>query len=204
MKKRWVVVLELRKLSDTEKIEKAKEIRIAMSGNAKFPNPDPTMAQFNDQIVLTEASFLASRDAGTEKTTEFHNDMDDLERAMLSLADGVEIIANKHPLIGDEYILSAAMNFKEVSERNVQDFSVVNGKIQGQVLARAKALKGKVAYIWQAVPNDGGDFVSFAVTVAAKYTFLNLDSERKYKFRMAVVTKDGQGAWSDVLTLVVL
>ena len=204
MKKRWIVVLELHKLGDTLKLKKAKKIYNSMVGNASFSVPDPSMAEFADQITKTNLSYDASRDAGTEETDIFHIDMDDLERMMLSLADYVEIQANKHHDTGDVVIDSAGMRAKEVSVRNVQDFSVKNGKVQSTVIARAKALKGKVAYIWQLVAVDGGDFVQAAVTVKASYLFTNLDSGRTYKFRMAIVTKNGQGSWSIIITLVVL
>ena len=204
MKKRWIVVLELQKLSDTRKIEKLLEIKQAMTGNPYFPSPDPSLAELESQAVKTNVSYLASRNAGTDETAVFHHDLDKLERMMLLEADYVEMVANKNPDVGDTIILSAAMHFKSQGVRNVQDFSVANGKVRGTVLARAKALKGKVAYIWQYVPADGGDFATAAVTTKASYLFTALDSGRTYKFRMAIVTKVGQGSWSNVLTLVVL
>ena len=204
MKKRWVVALELQKLSETVKIEKAKEISAAMGGNANFPAPDPSLGTFNDQIVFTEQAYLASRNAGTLETDIFHNKMDELERMMTSLADYVEIQANKHPDTGDEVIDSAGMKAKDASERNVQDFTVKNGRTAGTAFARSKAVSGKSAYIWQYVAADGGDFATAGVTVKATFTFINLDRGRKYKFRRAIVTKDGQGDWSDVIELVIL
>jgi hypothetical protein len=204
MKKRWIVVLSLGKLSDTLKIEKALDIRRSMEGNQYFPSPDPPLAELEAQAVKTNNSYLASRGKGKDKTDEFHHDLDELERMMLREADYVEIVANKFPDIGDTIIHSAGMEFKSQGQRNVQDFTVKNGDVRGTVIARAKAVAPRVSYVWQYVAADGGDFATAAITVKATYTFINLDSGRTYKFRMAVVTKEGQGSWSDELTLVVL
>ena len=51
---------------------------------------------------------------------------------MLKEVNYVEDVANDNHDIGDEIILSAAMDFKATGEINIQDFSVKNTDVEGK------------------------------------------------------------------------
>lgn len=204
MKKRWIVILNLGKLTDTEKIEKSKEVYASMGGNAYFPSPLPPLADFNGQIIKTELSYLNSRDAGKTETDIFHNDMDELERMMLSLGNYVEIIANEHDDTGDEVIHSAAMEVKADVERDVQNLAVKNAAVKGTVKATMKAQAPRTIYLWDSRKKGTSAWIRAAETSQAKYTYIGLTSADTYEFRGGYILINGDKIYFDPIELVIL
>ena len=204
MKKRWVVVLELQKLSDTLKIEKAREIVTAMTGNAHFPGPYPTLANLSTQANTTETAYLNSRGGEHAAVAVFHTALDQLERMMLTEADYVKVIANDNPDIGGDIIISAGMHFKSESPHNGQEFSVKNTRVKGEVSARTKSAGASATYIWQFRLQGERAWVSAKSTSKAKYTYSGLTSASTYEFRVGVSVKSGPEVFSDPAELVVV
>jgi hypothetical protein len=204
MKKQWTVVLELTKLTNTEKIERAKEIYIGMAGVAYFGSPVLPLADFNAQIAKTEASYLASRDGKDEDMDTFHNDLNELERMMQMQANYVEIVANLSPDNGDVIIHSANMSIKQEREINIQNFAVENTLVKGKVKARMKKQAVGVVYVWDYKLKTANTWIHAAESIQARYTYSGLTSAAIYEFRGGYVLRNGDKIYFDPIEMVVL
>lgn len=204
MRRRWITVINLRKLLELERIAKAREIVTEMTGNAHFPDPNPALADLDAQAQTTLDAYDASRNAGTEETAIFHNALDVLERMMLTQANYVEIVANESPEIGDEIILSAGMEFRDRGEININDFSVENAKVKGSVDARIKAQKPRTVYLWKLREKGTADWVWVKATVQSQYTITGLVSGSTYEFLGAYQLIDNEEVYFDPIELTVL
>jgi hypothetical protein len=59
-KKMSTVVLNMRNLTDAEIIQRAKELQAGMTGNANFPDPDPTTAAYGTLITTAETKMTVN------------------------------------------------------------------------------------------------------------------------------------------------
>lgn len=205
MKKRWITILNLKKLTELERIAKAREIINKMEGNAWFPDPNPSLADLEAQADTTQTAYDNSRDAGSAATATFHNELDELERLMLKQVNYVEDVANDNEDEGDEIILSAGMEFRDQGAINIQDFSVKNAKVKGSVDARIKAQKPRTIYLWDVREVGETEWTRVKVTVQARYTFTGLTSKEEYEFRGGYqLAVDNEEVYFDPISLVIL
>lgn len=197
-------MLNLKKLPELGRIAKAREIVTEMTGNAHFPDPNPALSDLEGQEQTTQDAYDASRNAGTEETAVFHNALDVLERMMLSQANYVEIEANENPEIGDEIILSAGMEFKDLGEININDFSVKNARVKGSVKARIRAQAARTVYLWKLRIKGTADWEWVKATVQSRYTFTGLVSGTTYEFLGGYQLIDNKEVYFDPIELNIL
>lgn len=205
MIKRWLVVLMLARLSVPQKVEKARFIVKSMTGNTHFSSPVPTLAEVAAAADELETAYLASRDAGKDETVAMHTKEEVLDNLLIRLGHYIEDTANMDEENAEEIILSAGVATKNVPMHTAREFRVKNTNMPGEVVARTKRVP-RASYIWQysTTPTDAASWVTAAITVKATVKISGLTSGKKYSFRVAVVTKDGQGPWSNEIDLVVL
>lgn len=203
MVKRTKVVLELGRLSVPEKIEKARFIVLSMTGNANFPSPVPPLGDITAITNALEAAALAAEGGGEDETAIMHEKESYLDRALTNEGMYVEVIANDTPAEAESIILGAGMKSKKVPVHTAREFQVANTKIPGQVKMRTKFFP-RSSFIWQYRVTTATAWLTAATTVKATFVLSGLSSAVRYSFRVAVVTKNGQGPWSNVLELVVM
>lgn len=203
--KKVVVVLKLAKLSVPHKIEKARFIVTSMTGNAAFTTPNPTLAIITTNINALETGHLAAKGGGTDETANMHSKEFVLELSLKSLAAYVEGIANTNPVTAEAVVLSAGMNIKTPATQNPRDFHVKPGDIPGEVKLSTKH-EPNSTFIWQMCndPAVEANWLTIGQATQANFVKSGLTSGARYYFRVAVVGKDGQGAWSNVVNTIVL
>lgn len=201
--------LNLKKLSVTDKIAKARQIVTAMSNNASFPNPSPPLTEITaaaDELTQAFSLVQAARSEVTTRVVTQDNAEARLDQALTKLAGYVESIAGKD----DSLITSAGMETK--ASPSVPS---VPGVPQA-VSANAGEHEGEINLFWKAVPNArsyaieasndpaaAASWTHIGIATSASKLIANLTSGKRYWFRVAAVSAGGQSGWSEHATKVV-
>ena len=203
------VSLKLSKQIVAVKIEKGKHIVISMTGNPSFLTPVPALAAITTANLNLETAYNNALGGGKVLKAIMYEKEVILDNLLIQLGHYVEVIANG----SESVILSAGMDVRATGSRTSRDFSLMNGTLPGDVKMKTKFYAGN-SYIWQMVvdpfpsesmPVDPAHTWE-QVGVSTKSTFVKseLVIGKRYWFRVANVSKDGQGAWSDPLSIVVI
>ncbi len=195
--------MKLARLSIPKKIEKARFIVTSMTGNANFPTPSPTLASITTNVNNLEAAHIAAQGGGSDDTAAMHAKELVLDLSLKSLAAYVEGIANANPLTAEATILGAGMDTKAPSVRAAREFHAAPTGKPGEVKLSTKFVK-RATYIFQqsTAPDTESSWVTIGQSTRATLTKNSLVSGTRYYFRVAVVDKDGQGPWSNVVNMI--
>jgi hypothetical protein len=198
-------VLHLGSLTIPRKVEKARSIVIAMTGNANFPSPTPALDVINQQANDLEAAQLAAVDGSKQETADMHAKSRQLDLTLKSLAAYVEGIANANPKEAEVIILSAGMDVKQLRTRVREDFEVKSSDAPGEIRVGKRA-ESRAAYIIQmtATPEQETSWETVHAGTRGRFTKKGLRSATRYHFRVAVLDKQGQRPWSEVKSAVAI
>lgn len=181
-------------------------IRTAVENNAAtFVTPDPALAVIGDAIsLLSTRQGVVELGAGPDETILRNQAKDDLHNLMRTLATYVASVANGN---ADIILLSG--------------FDIVSSPSSVGILQPPNTLKcvadgiglGKLKFSWRGVEKSTGYIVSITPVVdgimekwetsTAKRLsneFTNLVSGQLYALRVATLSSDGQGPWSNIIT----
>jgi hypothetical protein len=201
--------LNLKNLSITDKIAKARQIVTAMSNNASFPNPSPPLSEITtaaDEVTQAFSMVQAAKSEVTTRVVTQDNAVAKLDQALTKLAGYVESIAGKD----DSLIASAGMETKAA-----RSTPSVPGVPQA-LSANAGEHEGEISLLWKAVPNARSyaieasndpaapaSWTHVGIATSASKLIANLTSGKRYWFRVAAVSAGGQSGWSEHATKVV-
>lgn len=206
MKTRVNVVLGLYRLSVPQKIEKARFIVQSMKQAARaFPEPATPLEDVTRKARQLEDSYIVAQGGGPDDTALMYAHEKQLDKMLISLGHYVEDIANDDPETAEAVILSAGMNTKKAPVHTAKEFNVKHGDNEGEVLLRTKYVKG-ASYVWEysAMTNEPPVWKQVAITTKGSHELDGLESGKRYAFRVAVITKEGQGPWSNKVELIAL
>ena len=130
-----------------------------------------------------------------------------VQNDLRTLKADVQTIADATPSSSESIITAADMKVKKQGAINKQDFTVKNSKVSGTVILTAKGADDKrTAHQWGISP-DETDWTSLSLTIAptlAAHTLAtDLEKKHEYFFRHREILKDGPGAWSQTVSIVV-
>ncbi len=118
------------------------------------------------------------------------------------MVDGLKGLAGEVQKIVDQNVGEAAtiaatagMYLKGSSARSKPDLAASMGKAPGQVVVRARALKG-AAYEWQMSTDGGVTWVSLGITTVANTSVLGLARGTACLFRFRTTRGKVTGDWS--------
>lgn len=200
------VKLNLKSLTVTDKIAKAKQIINALTGNPSFTTPQPSLAAVTTAFSALETAFndaQTARQAATTKTSILHEKEAALEGLLRQLAAYVESVA------GDDEtkILSAGMSLKSSASATQAPAApaglvATEGDHEGEIDLSWDTVKGAKTYEIQrsADPPTATSEAHEAVSLKSSATVSKLVSGTRYWFRVATVTSGGQSGWSDPAT----
>lgn len=200
--------LNLKQLPVTEKIAKAKKIVTALTGNATFPSPTPSLAAVNAAVNAYDAAFADSLAARQEVKTR-NSDLEAkgvvLDQLMLQLAGHVESVAGAD----DKLIHSAGMDTRAAASPSaVVDaplgVSATAADHDGEIdLSWARVVRAK-SYLIEKSPDPPtpNSWAHAGVSTKSSKTMSGLTSNTRYWFRVASVGPLGQSGWSDPVTRV--
>ena len=218
--KRKNVSLKLAKKSVSNKVEFARAIVAAMTGNLKFPAPSPTLSAISSAATNLENAITAAMDGGKSKTAAMRVKEKLLDDQLTQLGKYVDAIAN-----GDEsIILSSGMDAEaDRTAPQIPDapahLSAEGGSAEGVVELKWRTVKGAKVYIVEqcddvtalqsrtsssSLPVPSTIWKQVAVVTKTKCSFPGLISGNKYAYRVYAISAGGNGDYSDVVVVKVL
>ncbi|MCA1621946.1 MAG: fibronectin type III domain-containing protein [Acidobacteria bacterium] len=198
------IKLNLRSLPIPEKLTRAQQIVAALTGNANFTAPHPSLAEVTAAIDGLDAAANAARAARLEarrRTAAQAVKEEELDRIMTQVAAYVESVAG-----GDEgLILSAGL---DVRASNAPDGSApaapetltaTTGNHEGEIELSWDTVRGARSYVVERTtdPQTAGSWTQAGVSPRSSLIIEGLDSGKRYHFRVAAVTFNGQSPWSN-------
>jgi hypothetical protein len=204
------VKLGLKDLNPDETVDLALTIKTAMTGNANFTTPNPTLTALGTLISTAQTKIAAYNSAKALADTA----LSDRDTAIVALragltqeADYVQNITN-----GDQTkIESAGMSVRDAASptgppTQVLDLAVSAGDNDGTLDASWNPVRGAVSYEIQSSPDPitGTSWTFRQSASKSSATITGLTSGTKTWVRVrAVGTKNATGPWSDPATKMV-
>lgn len=180
----------------------AKSVVTAMTGNESFPSPTPTLATVSADIAALDSAeaLVLSRTKGAAESRDvkFAALRTDLE----NMKAYVQQVVNANPSTGAAIIQSAGMSVRTAAVRTKSDSEAKPGSVSGSARLVAKAAGHRASYEWQYSINQK-TWTTAPSTLQAKTDVGGLTPATTYFFRVRPVTKDGEGNWSQVVSLIV-
>ena len=213
MKKKTSLKLAQRPVAN--KVEFARAVVAAMTGNPKFPTPSPNLSAVTSAATNLENAITAAMDGGKSKTAAMRAKEKLLDDLLTQLGKYVDAVAN-----GDEsIILSSGINASaDRSAPKTPDapgkLNVLSGTTEGAVELQWDKVKGARVYVVEqcddvsALQNrtvssttPGPSLIWKQVIVLTKtgFSVTGLISGNKYAYRVFAISAGGYGAYSDIV-----
>ena len=200
------VKLNVRGLSITEKVAKARQIVKALTDNAFFTTPQPPLAAITTAANDLETAFgdaQTARQTAVTKTSIMHDKEDSLEGLLRQLAGYVESVAGDD----ESKILSAGISIRATTLATKEPeapiaLSATEGDHDGEIDLSWDTVKGAKSYVIERSPDPptATSWKHEAVSLKSSATVGGLVSGTRYWFRVAAVMSSGQSGWSDPAT----
>jgi hypothetical protein len=184
-------------------ISMVQAIVLAMTGNAHFPSPTPTLA-----TVAAALAELVKAEAAAKTRTKGATETRNAKRAALlllvdALASFVQTIADADPENAAAIIQSAGMGVRKIPLRAKRAFNVLQGRVTGSVEVTAPVVAAHASYDWQWSTDGGKTWQSAPSTTRSKTSLLGLAAGSTLSFRFRGNTKAGEGEWSQIIAFLV-
>lgn len=204
------IKLNFRGLSIPEKIARARQIITALTGNAAFPTPNPTLAAGTaavDSLETAYAEVQTARQVAKTKTSAQGEREDAVDGFMSKLAGYVESVAGEN----EELIRSAGMDTRAAAGTSSERPSLPaaleasGGDHEGQADLSWDTVSGARSYIIEkcADPPTATGWAHAGVAIKTRATVAALPSGSRQWFRVAAVGTNGQSGWSDPATCII-
>ena len=197
---RTVVVLGFAHLSISEKIGRARSVVTSMTGNPAFATPSPALTVITAAINACDAAYVAALKGSVDDTANMHAKEAFMEMQLRLLCNYVEGIANANPATAEAVVLSAGLRVKAKPGRVAREFHATATEVPGEVKLVTRFVQ-RATFIWQ-MCTDASLAAWETIGQATRGSMLKtgLIPGHVYYFRVAVVDKDGQGPWSEVMS----
>ena len=181
----------------------AQAIVKAMTNNASFPTPTPTLAALLaaiDDLQIAETAAL-SRIKGAVAVRDDKKAA--LVRLLQQLKGYVQTTADAAVENGGAIIQSASLAVKKTPVRKPRVFEAVQGAASGSAKLVAASAGPRSSYEWQYSIDGGKTWVSVEGTLQARTTVTGLAAGSTVMFRYKAIVKTGAGDWSPPVSLLV-
>jgi hypothetical protein len=187
---------------NANKIRKAENILMSMTGNSNFTTPVPALATVQIHVDTLNKSQAAALSRGMGAVAQRDVDLEVVHTDLKSLRLYVQAIADASPDKAIEIIESAGFSAKKTSTRTKPDLAVKNGNDTGTVILIARGGGPRSAHEWQ-MSKDQINWTDLPVTIAAKTRVLGLVYGTTAYFRHRIVTKSGSGPYTNPVGVLV-
>jgi hypothetical protein len=208
-KKMAKVKLNLASLTDEQLLQKANDIKTAMTGNANFTSPVPTLAALGTLITTAQSAksdFDSAQQTALLKTTAKNNALDALRAGLTQLASFVDAAS-----AGDDAkIQSAGMGVRAAKTPAavpdpVSNLSLTAGDNAGELDLHWDPAQGAKSYEVHISPDPvtNTSWNSKPSVTKSKTTVADMASGTRVWTRVRAINSAGQGAWSSPISKVV-
>ncbi len=203
--KKFRAVLGFNNLNVPSKVEHTRAIVNAMTGNAYFTTPNPTLAVISTNVNAVETAYIAQQSGAHGLLQVTQAKVHTLDLSLDLLLAYVDGIANANPTLAEAIILSANMQLWKANPAKQNGFRIKSSDNVGEVILRTDSAH-RATFTFEATqtPADEASWVTLSASTKASFIATELESGARYYFRVAKTDKDGQGEWSVVLNTVVL
>ncbi len=203
------VKLNIDRLTDEQLIQRGKDYKTALTGNANFTTPLPSLTSVGTLITTGETKLGASNaasQAAKQATTEKNAAMDALRAALNDWGSYVQLTSG-----GDAAkIQSAGMDIKAASTPTavpsmVANLAITSGDNASELDLQWDPVPGAKTYDVEVSPDPvtSNSWVRKPSPTKSKTTVTGLTSGSRIWARVRAVNAAGQGAWSDPATKIV-
>ena len=203
------VKLDFRNLPDSEIIQQCTNIKTALTGNASFSTPTPTLTAFGTFITTAQTKLTVSDNAQTaskQATADKDAAIAALLAAASQLATYVDLTAG-----GDESkIMSAGMNVRaprtpSAPPSPVANLSITAGDNVGELDLHWDPAQRAKSYEVHTSPDPvtNSSWNSKPSVTKSKTTVTDMTSGTRVWARVRAINSAGQGAWSSSISKVV-
>jgi hypothetical protein len=181
----------------------AQRVVTAMTGNAAFPTPAPTLAEVTAGIVALQLAESAAL-ARTKGAVTARNDR---KAALVSLLQDlrgyVQKTADADPENSAATIQSAGIAVKKTPVKKPRVFAAAQGAVSGTVKLVTASAGHRASYDWEYSTDAGKTWVALPSSLQAKTSVIGLAAGATVLFRFRAVTKTGVADWSQPVALLV-
>jgi hypothetical protein len=198
------IKLNLSKLTVPEKLAKAEQIVLKMTGNANFPTPSPSLVSITtaaNELKTAFAEAQAARQTQKEKTAAQNAKEELLDQLLTQEAAFVESVAGND----EQIILSAGMDVRAAAVASTtppeqpQALAPFAGDRDGEIDLSWDRVPGAKSYIIEKTADpQAAAWQHAGVATKATFTADGLTSGSRFWFRVAAVNNNGQSGWSDI------
>ncbi len=193
-------VLNLSKKTVLFIVEKVRTIVTAMTGNATYPTPSPTLPTITTQVDDLETKYQDAIDGGKSKKVMVKTAKKTLMSSLSVLIGYIQGASG-----GDsDKILSAGVDVQKPRSSSgilnpPQRVRTKFGFMTGEILLLYGGVAKRLFYRIQInpTPGDANGWVDYTYTTKLRVLLTGLTSGREYAIRIATVSADGTGTWSD-------
>jgi len=200
------VKLNIRGLSTTDKVAKARQIIKALTGNADFTTPQPTLAAITtaaNELETAHGDVQTARQTAVTMTSIMHEKEAALEGLLRQLSGYIESVAGDD----ESKILSAGISVRTATPatpapETPSALSATEGDHEGEIDLSWDTVEGVKSFVIERSPDPptATSWVHEAVSSKSSATVSGLVSGTRYWFRVATVMSSGQSGWSDPAT----
>lgn len=196
-----VVIRPYKSWSDVKLSSEMTKVKTAMTNNALFPTPVPSMEVFGAALdnYVSQLAKAGTRDANAIAAKNARRS--DLIALCVQLGYSVSNIAN-----GDvEALVSTGLPLKKKRQNVVlnapSNLRITNGKNPGELDVKVDGVKAAVSFGFEYTMDPITDQSVWVKTICttSRCTIKNLESGKKYWFRTFVVGSKGQQVMGDTL-----
>ncbi len=203
------VKFSLKGAPDVDVIQTCNNTKTALTGNANFTTPVPSLTTFGTAITTAQTKLTAAENAQTaakQATADKDTAIASLVALATQLAGYVDMTA-----AGDESkILSAGLSVRAAKTPQsvpgqVQNLSLTAGDNAGVLDAQWDSMGNAKSYEVQTSPEPmtGTSFVAADTVTKSSATLGGLTSGSRAWVRVRAINSAGKGAWSDPATTIV-
>ncbi len=184
-------------------LQLAQGIVTAMTGNALFPTPTPSLtvvaSALGDLTVAETAAATRARGAVAVRNEKRLA----LVELLQALRAYVQTIADASPSTGASIIESAGFSLRKKTARARQVFSARQGAVSGTLTLYAPIAARRASYEWQYSTDGGVTWITMPPTLQGHTTLAGLTPLTTVAIMVRAVTKTGAENWSPPILAVV-
>jgi hypothetical protein len=166
-----------------------------------LPTPSPTIASATGNLDALQAAEALVPHGGPVASTERDLKRAAVEADFKAFKAYVLALCLANPTMGDALIAASGLREGKVNRPPKAFLAASMGKIQNQIILRAKAVARRgVCYAWEYSLDGGKTWVTIGTTTEANTGLLNSTPLTAYMFRFQTTIKQTTSAWSQTIT----